>query len=311
MIKIGDVCLEKGIVLAPMAGVTDVGFRQVCQACGAELCYTEMVSAKGLYYGNEKTQDLMRFASNTKYKAVQIFGSDAEIMANVVQSFGKKFDIIDINMGCPAPKIFNNKEGCFLMSNMENAEKIIRECVSHSQVPITVKFRLGVTKSTINAVEFAKMCERAGASAITIHGRTRDQYYSGTVDYEAIKAVVQAVNIPVIGNGDIVDRESMNKMLATGCAGVMIGRGAMGNPQIFSQLLQKPAPLSRAEAVRIHVTTLRKYFSDESLNKYMRKHLLWYLHSIPNIKSIKEQIVTATTLDQSLSLVYKVLKDYE
>ena len=308
MLKIGNVILQRCIVLAPMAGVTDVGFREVCELCGAEMCYTEMVSAKGLYYGSEKTESLMTFAPNTKYKAVQIFGSDAEIMSKVVASFGTQFDIIDINMGCPAPKIFNNKEGCYLMSQPDIAENIIRQCVKASQVPITVKFRLGVSPSTKNAVEFAKMCERAGASAITVHGRTRQDFYSGKVDIDTIKKVVDAVSIPVIGNGDIVDKDSMERMLSTGCAGVMIGRGALGNPQIFAELTNTPSPITKADAVLMHVTRLKEHFNDDSLNKYMRKHFLWYLNSIPNIKNIKAQVVTSNTLEESLNLTLATLR---
>ena len=308
MLKIGNVVLEKGILLAPMAGVTDVGFREVCQMCGAEMCYTEMVSAKGLYYGSEKTEDLINFAPNTKYKAVQIFGNDSEIMSKVIASFGTKYDIIDINMGCPAPKIFNNKEGCYLMSEPELAEDIIRKCVQASKVPITVKFRLGVSQDTKNYIEFAKMCERAGASAITIHGRTRQDFYSGKVDLEAISEIVKAVSIPVIGNGDITDKESMQRMFATGCAGVMIGRGALGNPQIFSELIGVTPPLTRSQALGSHIKRLKEYFSDDYINKYMRKHFLWYPHSLPNCKAIKAQIVTSPTLTEALKLALHALK---
>lgn len=308
MLKIGNLTFEKGIFLAPMAGVSDVGFREVCELCGAEMCYTEMVSAKGLYYGSERTEEMLSFAPCVKYKAVQIFGNDAYIMGEIVKSFGKKYDLIDINMGCPAPKIFGNKEGCYLMSDLATAENIIRECVKNSEVPITVKFRLGINKSNINAVEFAQMCERAGASAITVHGRTRSDFYSGTVDYEKIKNVVDAVSIPVIGNGDIVDKESYEKMLLTGCAGVSIGRGAMGNPQIFSLLKGITPPLTKAESLKQHIYRLQQYFSDDFINKNMRKHLLWYLHSIPNIKQLKAKIVTLDSLNESLSLALSVLE---
>ena len=305
--KIGNVEFEKGIFLAPMASVTDVGFRSVCADYGAELCYSEMVSAKGLYYGSEKTKELLAFEDNHEKKAVQIFGNEPEIMAEVVKSFGKQFDIIDLNMGCPAPKIFKNGDGCALMGDIEKAREIVLSCVKASSVPITVKFRSGIDCQHINAIEFAKMCEEAGASAITFHGRTRTQFYSGKADYELLKQVVQAVKIPVIGSGDVVDKESYENMLKTGVSAVMIGRGALGNPEIFARLAGQNAPYSKYEAVKKHIEILQKYFTDEdALVHYMRKHFLWYVAGIDNIKEIKRQLATCESISKALELL-KVL----
>ncbi|MBQ8749210.1 MAG: tRNA dihydrouridine synthase DusB [Clostridia bacterium] len=306
--KIGNIEFEKGIFLAPMASVTDVGFRSVCADFGAELCYTEMVSAKGLYYGSEKTKELLAFEDNHKLKAVQLFGDDADIMANVVESFGTQFDIIDINMGCPAPKIFKNNEGCALMGNIELARKIISACVEKSKVPITVKFRSGIDDKSINAIEFAKMCEEAGASAITLHARTREQFYSGKADLSLLKKVVQSVNIPVIGSGDVVDIASYNAMLETGVSAVMVGRGSLGNPAIFSILSGKNPPYSKFDAVKKHIEILRKYYSDDYLTKYLRKHFLWYVSGIENIKPVKVKLSMCDDLNDALQTLKQVLK---
>lgn len=305
--KIGNIEFKTGIFLAPMASVTDVGFRSVCTDFGAELTYSEMVSAKGLYYGSEKTQELLAFEENSKLKAVQIFGNDAKIMAEVVKSFGTKYDIIDINMGCPAPKIFKNGDGCALMGDIKLAKEIISSCVAVSKVPITVKFRSGINENCINAIEFAKMCEDAGASAITLHPRTREQFYSGKADYEVLKKVVQSVNIPVIGSGDVVDLASLEKMKATGVSAVMIGRGALGNPEIFSILSGQIAPYSKLEAIKKHILILKKYFSDEYLTKYLRKHFLWYVSGFDNVKQVKAKLAVCNDLDVAIKLIESVL----
>ena len=305
--KIGNIEFKNNIFLAPMAGITDVGFRSVCSDFGAELTYSEMVSAKGLYYGSEKTKELLAFEDNCSLKAVQIFGSDPSIMAKICADFNTTYDIIDINMGCPAPKIFNNHDGSSLMGDINLARKIIASCVKASKVPVTVKFRSGIDSNSINAVEFAKMCEEAGASAITIHARTRVQMYSGQVDYEIVRAVKNAVSIPVIGSGDIVDKESLNKMLSTGVDAVMIGRASQGSPEIFSTLLDRQSPYSKFEAVNKHVTILRKYFSDNYIIKYMCKHFLWYLGKIDNAKMYKLQIINAKSVDECLNILDNAL----
>lgn len=306
--KIGNIEFNNPIFLAPMAGYTDVAFRSICEECGADMCYSEMVSAKGLYYKSEKTEALLAFEDNTKYKAIQIFGNDALIMGEICNRLSKKCDIIDINMGCPAPKIFKNGEGSALMNDFATAEKVIRSCVENSSVPVTVKFRLGVKMDEFVGVEFAKMCERAGASAITVHGRFTEQFYSGTVDYDKISKICSAVSIPVIGSGDIVDSESLDRMLATGVQGVMIGRGAIGNPQIFSTLKNKSCSMTKLDAYLKHIDLLRKYFSDDYIVKYTRKHIVGYLSNIIGASKIKREVLVMDNLDDVISVMKQVLK---
>ena len=209
--KIGNFEFKNNLILAPMAGVTDVAFRSICIDFGADAGVTEMVSAKALSYDNEKTSDLLLTAPNEKIKIVQLFGHEPEIMAKIcASSYLDKFDIIDINMGCPAPKIVGNGDGSALMKDIGLARQIVESCVQATNKPITVKFRSGYTKDSINAVEFAKMCEEAGAKAITVHGRTREQMYGGKVDLDIIRSVKHSVSIPVIASGDVVDKESFD-----------------------------------------------------------------------------------------------------
>lgn len=300
--KIKDIQFENNILLAPMAGVTDVAFRSICIDFGADAGVTEMISAKALSYDNKKTADLLITAPNEKIKIVQIFGSDPDIMADMCRSpYLQKFDIIDINMGCPAPKIVNNGEGSFLMTNLPLAERIIRKCVQACDKPITVKFRSGFDSDHINAVEFAKMCQRAGASAITIHGRTRSQMYSGTVDLDIIKKVKESVNIPVIASGDIVDMETYKKTLEyTKCDGVMIGRGSLGNPAIFSQILNKEYNYNKYDVIKRHIDLLCKYYPMSFVSGHIRKHLLWYLKGEYNASEIKRYVSTEPDINKVL-----------
>ena len=237
-IKIGDLNIENNIFLAPMAGVTDLAYRKICKEFGAGLVYTEMVSSRAIFHNDEKTKQLMNIEGEKRPIAVQIFGSDEETMKYATKYVSEFADIIDINMGCPAPKIVKNGDGSKLLLDIEKAEKIIKAVVSNTNKPVTVKFRKGWDYNNIIAVPFAQMAEKAGASAITIHGRTRSEFYSGTVDLDIIKDVKNAVNIPVIGNGDIVDEGSAEKMFKyTGVDAIMIGRGTFGNPWIFRNLL--------------------------------------------------------------------------
>lgn len=307
--KIGNIQFENNLILAPMAGVTDVAFRSIAISFGADAGVTEMVSAKALSYDNEKTEDLLKTAPNEKIKIVQIFGHEPKVMAEICASkYLSKFDIIDINMGCPAPKIVSNGDGSALMKNMALSREIIEACVNATSKPITVKFRSGFDGENINAVEFARMCESAGASAITIHGRTRDMMYSGNVDLDIIRKVKESVNIPVIASGDIVDRESLERTSEyTHCDGYMIGRGALGSPEIFARLTGNDEEISRYDIVERHVKLLREYFPERFVNGHIRKHLLWYLKGYAGASSIKVQVSTEPSIDKVLEIMKKFM----
>lgn len=306
--KIKNIEFKNNILLAPMAGVTDVAFRSICIDFGADAGVTEMISARALKYENKKTEDLLITAPNEKIKIVQIFGSDPDIMAEICASkYLEKFDIIDINMGCPAPKIVSNGEGSFLMTKIDLAREIISKCVSATNKPITVKFRSGFDNNSINAIEFAKMCQSAGASAITIHGRTRTQMYSGSVDLDIIRSVKQSVNIPVIASGDIVDRESYLRTLKyTGCDAVMIGRGALGNPYIFEEIRGIVPNKYKFEIIKRHIETLLNYYPLSFVSGHIRKHLLWYLKGERGASEIKKFV----SLEPDLEKILTRLKDF-
>ena len=277
---IKNVELKSNVMLAPMAGYTDLAFRKMCKDFGAGLTFTEMVSAKALHYKNKKTEDLLFTLDDETPKAVQIFGHEPEIMAEACKNpLLDKFDVIDINMGCPAPKIFGNGDGSALMANIELAEQIIKACVEATEKPITVKFRLGIDSNSVNAVMFAKMCERAGASAITVHGRTKVQMYAGEADYQVIKQVKDSVSIPVFANGDCRNREDYLKILQeTHADGVMIGRGSFGNPEIFEEVITGEKPnVNKFEQIKFHYETLLKFYPEIYVAKYMRSHLAGYL----------------------------------
>lgn len=305
--KIKNVETKGNIFLAPMAGVSDIGFRKIARDFGAGLTCTEMISVKGLYYGNKKTKDMLKLAGNEKPSCVQLFGSDPDIFRKVIMSGDlDEFDIIDINMGCPAPKIVNNGDGSKLLCDIDKARSIISACVNATDKPITVKFRMGYSSGEDIAVKFAKMCEQEGASAITIHPRTREQFYSGKADYEVIKRVKQSVNIPVIGNGDVVDEESYKDMLATGCDAVMIGRGALGRPEIFSELMGMPSSRSKLDIIKEHIELLRPmYGSERALVTAFRKHLLWYVSSYYLSTVLKTELMKYESIDEILAALEK------
>ena len=312
--KIGKVELESNILLAPMAGVTDKAFRMIVKPFGPALMYTEMVSGKGLFYKSKKTANLLTADESEKPVAVQIFGHDADIMAEIANSaleYGAA--VIDINMGCPAPKIVNNGDGCALMKSPETAAKVISAVCRAVDVPVTVKFRAGWDDKSINAVEFAKIAEQSGASAVTVHGRTREQFYSGTADLDIIKAVKAAVKIPVIGNGDIIDGGSAAHMLEyTGCDGIMVGRAAEGNPWIFKEIsaylkdgtvLPPPDLDERREVALKHLGLLVEFKGEHRGVLEGRKHMAWYFKGVSGGAVLRTALNKAQKYDEMCGLI--------
>lgn len=292
--KIKNVELENNLILAPMAGFTDLAFRSACRKYGVGLTVTEMVSAKALSYNNKKTEDLLLTLDDEKPKAVQIFGHEPDVMADACKNpLLQKFDIIDINMGCPAPKIISNGDGSSLLKDFELARKIIEACVNATEKPVTVKFRIGFYDDQIVAVDFAKMCEDAGAAAITVHGRTTKQGYSGKVDYDVIRQVKEAVSIPVFANGDCKSKEDYDKILEiTKADGVMIGRAAVGCPEIFAEIVSGNKPqVDKFEQIKWHYETMLKFYPERYVVLYMRSHLAGYLKGeYKNTKALVEML---------------------
>ncbi len=312
-IKIKDLELENNLILAPMAGVTDLPFRKICKEFGPGLVCTEMVSSKAIYHDDTKTKLLMNTDGEKRPISMQIFGSDEETMGYAAKYVSKIADIVDINMGCPAPKVVKNGDGSKLLLDIEKAEKVIKAVVKNSTKPVTLKIRKGWDCNNIVATEFAQMAEKAGVSAITIHGRTRTEMYSGKVDLDIIKKVKESVKIPVIGNGDIVDEESALKMFEyTGVDGIMIGRGTFGNPWIFERIKyyletgEKLPLVTNEEKLRVIKEQIQLELDNKpevTAIREMRKHIAWYTKNMPNSSEFRCEINKIEDKEQLMETV--------
>lgn len=316
-LSIGGVTLPNNIILAPMAGVSDLPFRLLCHELGAGLVCMEMVSAKAIYYNNKNTDSLMEIHPDEGYASLQLFGSDPDILSEMAKRIeDRPHAFLDINMGCPVPKVVNNGEGSALMKDPKLVEEILTKLVKATKKPVTVKIRKGFDEEHVNAVEIAKIAESCGVAAVAVHGRTREQYYSGRADWSIIADVKQAVSIPVIGNGDVDSPQRAQQMLAeTGCDGVMIGRAAQGDPWIFREVTSylkdgtvpgRPDNAEKKALILRHAALQLQYKGEYIGVREMRKHLSWYTFGLPGSARFRQEINTMETMEQLTESVERI-----
>lgn len=316
-LKIGNVELENNLILAPMAGVTNRPFRVICKEYGAGMVCTEMASARAMFHNDLKTKRLLNTDGEKRPISMQIFGSDEETMAYATEQVSEIADILDINMGCPAPKVVKNGDGSKLLLDLEKAKNILKTVMAHSKVPVTLKIRKGWNEENIVAVEIAKIAESVGISAITIHGRTRSEFYTGKADLDIIKQVKENVHIPVIGNGDVVDGESAKRMFEyTGVDGIMIGRGTFGKPWIFKEIteylengkkIEEPSNYEKLTIIKKHID-LAVEEKGEIAVKELRKHIAWYTKNLKNSSEFRNSINKIETKEDLISKIEEYFK---